>query len=57
MYVRSDAAQPAEISRLVGAGQVTVQVAERHPVADTAAVHRAAEQGRLHGKVVLYLNS
>ncbi|GIE98376.1 NADP-dependent oxidoreductase [Paractinoplanes rishiriensis] len=57
MYVRSDAAQLAEISRLVGTGQVSVQVTERHPVAETAAVHRAAEEGRLHGKVVLYLNS
>jgi NADPH:quinone reductase-like Zn-dependent oxidoreductase len=53
MYVRSDATQLAEIARLVDAGEVTVPIGERHPFAETAAVHRRAAAGDLHGKVVL----
>lgn len=53
MYVRSDAAQLAEIGRLIDAGQVSVRIAERHPFTDLAEVHRRAEAGLVHGKVVL----
>jgi NADPH:quinone reductase-like Zn-dependent oxidoreductase len=53
MYVRSDAAQLTEISALVAAGRVTVQVTDRRPFADLAEVHRAAEAGTLHGKTIL----
>lgn len=53
MYVRSDAAQLAKIVRLVDGGQVTVPISERHKFTETAAVHRRAATGDLHGKVVL----
>ncbi len=53
MYVRSDAAQLTEIGRLIDAGQVSVRIAERRHFADLAEVHRQAEAGLVHGKVVL----
>ena len=53
MYVRSDAAQLAEIGGLIDAGRVSVRIAERHHFADLAEVHRRAEAGLVHGKVVL----
>jgi NADPH:quinone reductase-like Zn-dependent oxidoreductase len=53
MYVRSDAAQLAEIVRRIDAGQVTVHVTGRYPLADLARVYDRAAAGELHGKVVI----
>jgi NADPH:quinone reductase-like Zn-dependent oxidoreductase len=51
MFVRSDATQLAEIVRLVDAGQVTVDIGARYPLAETATVHERA--GQIRGKVVI----
>jgi NADPH:quinone reductase-like Zn-dependent oxidoreductase len=53
MYVRSDAAQLAEIVRRIDAGRVTVDVSARHPLADLARVHELSAAGGIRGKVVL----
>jgi NADPH:quinone reductase-like Zn-dependent oxidoreductase len=53
MYVRSDAAQLAEIVRRIDAGTVTVDVSARYPLAETARVHERSATGDLRGKVVL----
>lgn len=53
LFVRSDAARLADLVARVDAGELTVDVAERRPLADLAAVHDAAVEGRLPGKVVL----
>ena len=53
MLVRSDAAQLAELVARVDAGDLQIEVAERRPLADLAAVHDQAVAGRLAGKTVL----
>lgn len=53
MYVRSDAAQLAELVGRVDRGELTVDVAERVPLADLASVHERAAAGTLSGKVVV----
>jgi NADPH:quinone reductase-like Zn-dependent oxidoreductase len=53
MFVRSDAAQLAELVARVNAGDLQIEVAERRPLADLAAVHDQAVAGRLAGKTVL----
>jgi NADPH:quinone reductase-like Zn-dependent oxidoreductase len=53
VLVRSDAAQLAELVARVDAGDLKIDVAERRPLADLAAVHDAAVAGRLAGKTVL----
>ncbi|POM25618.1 Zinc-type alcohol dehydrogenase-like protein [Actinomadura rubteroloni] len=53
VYSRSDAAQLAELVARVDAGELTIDVAERRPLADLAAVHDEAAAGLLRGKVVL----
>ncbi len=50
---RSDAAQLAELVSRVDAGELEVEVAERRPLTDLAAVHDDAAAGRLAGKTVL----
>jgi len=54
MYLRIDATQLAEIARLVDAGQASVLISERRPIAEAGEVHRRAAAGQAHGKVVLY---
>ena len=49
MYVRSDAAQLAELVARVDAGNLAIDVAQRRPLADLAAVHDQAAAGRLSG--------
>jgi NADPH:quinone reductase-like Zn-dependent oxidoreductase len=51
--VRSDAAQLAELVTRVDAGELKIEVAERRPLAELAAVHDQAAAGRLAGKTVL----
>jgi NADPH:quinone reductase-like Zn-dependent oxidoreductase len=53
MFVRSDAAQLAELVARVDAGDMQIDVAGRRPLADLAAVHDEAVAGRLAGKTVL----
>ena len=53
LWVRSDAAQLAELVARVDAGRLRIHVADRRPVAELAAVHEAAGAGRLSGKTVL----
>jgi NADPH:quinone reductase-like Zn-dependent oxidoreductase len=51
--VRSDAAQLAGLVARVDRGEVRIDVAERRPLTDLAAVHDLAAAGRLAGKTVL----
>ena len=53
VFVRSDAAQLAELVTRVDAGDLKIDVAERRPLTDLAAVHAQAAAGRLAGKTVL----
>lgn len=53
MYVRSDATQLAEIVRRIDAGEVTVNVTARYPLAALSEVYDRAAAGQIHGKVVI----
>ncbi|MGI8331634.1 NADP-dependent oxidoreductase [Actinomadura scrupuli] len=53
VFTRSDAAQLAELVTRVDAGDLRIEVAERRPLTDLAAVHDQAAAGRLAGKTVL----
>jgi len=53
LFVRSDAAQLAELVALVDRGELRVDVAQRVPLADLASVHALASAGAVSGKVVI----
>jgi NADPH:quinone reductase-like Zn-dependent oxidoreductase len=53
VFVRSDAAQLAELAALVDQGHLRVDIAERVPLTELAAVHARAAAGELSGKVVV----
>jgi NADPH:quinone reductase-like Zn-dependent oxidoreductase len=53
VFVRSDAAQLADLAARVDGGDLKIDVAGRRPLADLAAVHDEAAAGRLAGKTVL----
>jgi NADPH:quinone reductase-like Zn-dependent oxidoreductase len=53
VFVRSDATQLAGLVTRVDAGDLQIEVAQRRPLADLAAVHDQAAAGRLPGKTVL----
>ena len=53
VFARSDAAQLAELIARVDAGALQIDVAQRRPLTDLAAVHDEAAAGRLSGKTVL----
>lgn len=53
VFVRSDAAQLAELVRRVDGGQLRIEIADRRPLAQAAAVHAASDSGLLHGKTIL----
>ena len=53
MFARGDAAQLAELVALVDGGDLKIDVAQRRPLTDLAAVHDQAAAGRLAGKTVL----
>lgn len=53
LYVRSDAEQLAGLVARVDRGELTVDVAERVPLADLGEVHARAAAGTLTGKVVI----
>jgi NADPH:quinone reductase-like Zn-dependent oxidoreductase len=50
---RNDPGILAELVRLVDAGDLTVDVAERLPLSKLADVHRRSEAGEIRGKVIL----
>jgi NADPH:quinone reductase-like Zn-dependent oxidoreductase len=53
VFARSDATQLTELVARVDAGELKIEVAERRPLTDLAAVHDEATAGRLAGKTVL----
>ncbi|OBI82194.1 NADP-dependent oxidoreductase [Mycobacterium sp. 1245805.9] len=53
VFVRSDAAQLAGLVRRVDDGQLRIEVADRRPLEQAAAVHEDSDSGRLHGKTLL----
>jgi NADPH:quinone reductase-like Zn-dependent oxidoreductase len=53
IFVRSDATQLAELVRLVDDGLLQIEVADRRALSEIAAVHAAADAGRLPGKTIL----
>jgi NADPH:quinone reductase-like Zn-dependent oxidoreductase len=53
VFLRSDAAELAELAARVDAGDLKIEVAGRRPLADLAAVHDEAAAGRLAGKTIL----
>lgn len=53
VFVRSDTAQLAELVSRVDAGHLRIDVADRRPLAQAAAVHDDSDAGRLHGKTIL----
>jgi NADPH:quinone reductase-like Zn-dependent oxidoreductase len=53
VFVRSDAAQLAELVSRVDAGQLRIEVADRRSLDQAAAVHDDSDAGRLHGKTIL----
>lgn len=53
VFVRSDAEQLAKLVAMVDRGELRVDVAERVPLAELAALHARAAEGAVHGKVVV----
>lgn len=53
VFVRSDATQLAELVTRVDAGSLRIEVAQRRPLTDLAAVHDQAAAGQLPGRTVL----
>ncbi|GGL92098.1 NADP-dependent oxidoreductase [Nakamurella endophytica] len=53
LFVRSDAAQLAELVAMVDTGQLRVDVAERLPLAQLPELHARAAAGTVSGKVVV----
>ena len=57
VFVRSDAEQLSQLAALVDRGELRVDVAERVPLAELAAVHAKADAGELSGKVVVVVDN
>lgn len=53
VFAHSDADQLAELVRRVDAGELRIDVAERRPITDLAAVHDLAYDGELDGRTIL----
>ncbi|WP_422742116.1 NADP-dependent oxidoreductase [Mycobacterium sp. WMMD1722] len=53
IFVHSDTAQLSELVDRVDAGHLTIDIADRRPLSETAAVHADADAGRLPGKTIL----
>lgn len=53
LFVRSDAAQLAQLVASIDRGELRVDVAERVPLAELPALHARAAQGAVHGKVIV----
>ncbi len=50
---RADGVRLAPLVDAVATGKVTVNIAERLPLADVEAAHRKSQTGRLTGKIIL----
>ncbi|MET7462839.1 NAD(P)H-binding protein [Nonomuraea sp. NPDC005501] len=50
---RNDPAQLSRLVRLVDAGDLAVDIAESHPLAELASIHHRSETGRTRGKIIL----
>jgi NADPH:quinone reductase-like Zn-dependent oxidoreductase len=50
---RNDPAQLARIVALVDAGDLTVDIAEAHPLAELASIHHRSETGQTRGKIII----
>jgi NADPH:quinone reductase-like Zn-dependent oxidoreductase len=50
---RNDPAQLAQIVALVDAGNLIVDIAESHPLAELASIHHRSETGQTRGKIIL----
>jgi NADPH:quinone reductase-like Zn-dependent oxidoreductase len=57
IFFRSDSAQLSELVARVDRGELTVDVAERFPLAELAEVHIKAAAGSLSGKVIVRASS
>ncbi|WP_432561858.1 NADP-dependent oxidoreductase [Kineococcus sp. SYSU DK003] len=55
LYVRNDTAQLSDLVKAVDAGELVLDVSDRRPLADLAAVHADGEAGRFRGRVVVTL--
>ena len=53
IYVHPDAAELARLVALVDSGDLHVEIARRVPLSELPEVHRQADAGELHGKVVV----
>lgn len=53
VFVRSDAGQLAGLVGRVDDGRLRIDVADRRPLQEAAAVHEESDTGRLHGKTIL----
>jgi NADPH:quinone reductase-like Zn-dependent oxidoreductase len=53
LFVRSDAGQLSRLVELIDSGELRVDIAQRMPLEELAAVHVRAAAGALHGKVVI----
>jgi hypothetical protein len=53
VFVRSDAAQLAGLVHRVDTGTLAIEVADRRPLTDVAAVHDDSDADRLPGKTIL----
>jgi NADPH:quinone reductase-like Zn-dependent oxidoreductase len=53
LFVRSDAAQLAQLVTLIDSGRLRLDVDQRVPLAELPAVHAQAAAGALHGKAVI----
>jgi NADPH:quinone reductase-like Zn-dependent oxidoreductase len=57
VFVRSDAAQLAGLVSLVDEGRLRIEVADRRPLQEAAAVHEDSDAGRLRGKTILRIGN
>jgi NADPH:quinone reductase-like Zn-dependent oxidoreductase len=53
LYVRSDPAQLAELAARVDRDELTIDIAERVPMAELATIHTRAADGTLAGKIIV----
>jgi NADPH:quinone reductase-like Zn-dependent oxidoreductase len=57
VFVRSDAQQLSQLTALVDAGELRVDVAQRIPLAELPAVHTKGDAGEVSGKVVVVVEN
>jgi NADPH:quinone reductase-like Zn-dependent oxidoreductase len=53
VVVRNDPAQLAALVALADSGAITIEPTEHHPLGELAALHRRAETGDIHGKIIV----